>query len=388
MRALVISDTHFGAWSGDDLLRKPEALERLAPHLDDIDELIFLGDLFDLLLGHIEQAIEHAQGFLSLVRERLAGKRFVFLAGNHDHHFVVRRAEAARFLGQTNANADQPRGRPLIESFLQDALEGVEVEVHYPTYTFANVLCTHGHYLDVHAHRNGSLPNRLLQETLWWIAAGGPDDPSTIEDYEAVITLLTELLYITAQLPNGTTAQRRVYGIAERTGAAMSSITRPGRAIERLVHNVRGKRSDQPAAPQLQSEYTRARAQEESRRREANAPVQTTSFPLARVVRPSGPNELVLESFSQVVKNLGWGEGVTQVVFAHTHQPFADLRASHGSEIRYWNTGSWIYEPDLSSHEAYVSYLRNGWPGTAVLIDSEEPHPRLLELLGDWNPLA
>jgi hypothetical protein len=30
MRALVISDTHFGAWTGRDLLRE-EFLERLAP---------------------------------------------------------------------------------------------------------------------------------------------------------------------------------------------------------------------------------------------------------------------------------------------------------------------------------------------------------------------
>ncbi|MBV8988444.1 MAG: hypothetical protein JO372_07780, partial [Solirubrobacterales bacterium] len=54
---------------------------------------------------------------------------------------------------------------------------------------------------------------------------------------------------------------------------------------------------------------------------------------------------------------------------------------------RYWNTGSWIYEPDLSSREAYLSYLRNGWPGTAVLIDSDEPQPRLLRLREHLNPL-
>ena len=44
MRALVISDTHFGAWTGRDLLKEERYLERLAPALEGIDELIFLGD--------------------------------------------------------------------------------------------------------------------------------------------------------------------------------------------------------------------------------------------------------------------------------------------------------------------------------------------------------
>ena len=57
------------------------------------------------------------------------------------------------------------------------------------------------------------------------------------------------------------------------------------------------------------------------------------------------------------------------------------------SRTRYWNTGSWIYEPDLGSRQAYARYLRYAWPGTAVVIDDEEPEPRLVELLADLNPL-
>ena len=73
-------------------------------------------------------------------------------------------------------------------------------------------------------------------------------------------------------------------------------------------------------------------------------------------------------------------------MFAHTHQPL-DGVTTPGGRIRYWNTGSWIYEPDLSSYEAYVGYLRHAWPGTAVLIDSDEPQPRLLRLREHLNPL-
>ena len=42
MRALVISDTHFGAWTGRDLLREDFFLERLAPALDGVDEVLRL----------------------------------------------------------------------------------------------------------------------------------------------------------------------------------------------------------------------------------------------------------------------------------------------------------------------------------------------------------
>ena len=64
MRALVISDTHFGAWTGRDLLSEERYLERLEPALDGIDELIFLGDLFDFLFGSFAGAVEASDGLL------------------------------------------------------------------------------------------------------------------------------------------------------------------------------------------------------------------------------------------------------------------------------------------------------------------------------------
>ena len=82
----------------------------------------------------------------------------------------------------------------------------------------------------------------------------------------------------------------------------------------------------------------------------------------------------------------GWDRETDQIVFAHTHQALDGVTAPGGT-VRYWNTGSWIYEPELSSRAGYLAYLRNGWPGTAVLIDSEEPQPRLLRLREHLNPL-
>jgi hypothetical protein len=40
MRALAISDLHFGAWTADPLLRHDFALRALERHLDGVDELI------------------------------------------------------------------------------------------------------------------------------------------------------------------------------------------------------------------------------------------------------------------------------------------------------------------------------------------------------------
>jgi UDP-2,3-diacylglucosamine pyrophosphatase LpxH len=375
MRALVISDTHFGAWTGRDLLREEVYLERLAPALEGVDELIFLGDLFDFLFGSVGDAVDAADGLLRLIAEGLPGKRLVFLAGNHDHHLVHRdaenRLEAALAAGEPPpdladahslavSGADGRPGPGFFRSFLSRRLPGVEVEVAYPAYEFAGVLCTHGHYLDPHARLSGSRGSRLLTRTLWGIASGGPEAPKTVEDYESVITLLTEWLYIAAQMPHGTHAQQNVFRAAQRAGRLESALKLPLRGLRRL-------RGETPVP-----------GEEEPR----------PLYPSASVVSPSDPSEHALEAFAQVVANLGWRERSDRIVFAHTHQPLADVRSATDARTRYWNTGSWIYEPDRGSPQAYERYLRYAWPGTAVVIDGEQPEPRLLELLADLNPLG
>jgi len=95
---------------------------------------------------------------------------------------------------------------------------------------------------------------------------------------------------------------------------------------------------------------------------------------------------MAITAFETAVINLGWARDTDKIVFAHTHQPFDDLTGPSGT-IRYWNTGSWIYEPDLRSRAAYRDYLANAWPGTAVLIDSDEAAPRLIRMREHLNPL-
>ncbi len=204
MRALVISDTHFGAWTGEDLLRHDRELALLAPHLDDVDEVIFLGDLFD-----------------------------------HDHHLIVQ--EAAELLA-LELITDEPPDRPgeqvphelWFRRLLEHRLEGVQIELRYPIYRFGAVLCTHGHYLDYRAHRHGSFANRVLGRTLWSIASGGARTSTpSIEDYESVVTLLTELLYTIARMEVSTESDpgqpRRAFCCSEPASCIGPGGTRPRR---------------------------------------------------------------------------------------------------------------------------------------------------------------
>ncbi len=406
MRALVISDTHFGAWTGRDLLREEFFLERLAPQLEGIDELIFLGDLFDFLFGSVGDAVDASAGLLDLIAAGMVGKRLVFLAGNHDHHLVHRdfenRLEAqlaagrAPLLSGEPALDSAPPGPGFFRSFLTRRLPGVEIEIAYPTYSFAGVLCTHGHYLDPHARLSGSRGDRILTRVLWGIATGGPEDPKTIADYESTITLLTEWLYIAAQMPHGTHAQQNVFRAVQRAGRLASTLGLPARGIKRLAAELRDRGVGDPASEDgsLPSEDhfdSVVRAEAKRQRREQPVPQAAwphPAYPAASVISPSDPSEHALEAFAKVTANLGWDKQAERIVFAHTHQPLADVRCAARPRTRYWNTGSWIYEPDLASRQAYGRYLRYAWHGNAIVIDDEEPAPRLLELLADLNPLA
>ena len=167
------------------------------------------------------------------------------------------------------------------------------------------------------------------------------------------------------------------------------------RGAKRLAAELRdrgvGGERDGGALPSEEHFDAVVRDEAERQRREQPAPRAAwprPAYPAASVISPSDPSEHALEAFAKVVGNLGWNREAERIVFAHTHQPLADVRSGHDSRTRYWNTGSWIYEPDLGSRQAYARYLRYAWPGTAIVIDDEEPEPRLLELLADLNPLA
>jgi hypothetical protein len=193
--------------------------------------------------------------------------------------------------------------------------------------------------------------DRLLGQAIWKIAVGGEHSP-TLNDYEATTTLLTELLFTIAQVPNGTNTERSVYKSFEMLGRAVRRTTAPRRALEALAESARERlgavssRIDRRGAGEAET-YAGARSHEAERRRRTGAPAggEASSFVFARRIHPSDPTEAAVAAFDQVVTNLGWAEHTNKIVFAHTHQPLDDVLGPSG-RCRYWNTGSWIYEPD------------------------------------------
>jgi Calcineurin-like phosphoesterase len=294
MQALVVSDMHFGAWTGDPVLAREPALGALDDALDGVDELVLLGDVFDFLFSSVEYAFEQAEPFFELVQSRMQGRRVVFSAGNHDHHIVVRKLRTA--VEEKVATGAYPAERPgFFQRFLERRLEGVETAIAYPTHRVGDVLLTHGHYLD--AHIGGSLPNRLQARATRTIGGVNGHAHLDEEDYESVIVPLTELLFTVAQMPRGCAVQMAFHEQFGRIGKVL-----------RLA-----------------------------RRRHGGSPD-------------------LLAAFETVRRNLGWD--AEQIVFAHTHQA---LDGVERDGRRYWNSGCWIDEHG------------SGAPGTAVLIDTDEP---------------
>ena len=412
MRALVISDLHFGAWTRDPVLARPFALERLAPHLDDVDELILLGDVFDFMFSTMENAFAQADPFFELVRERMQGRRVVFLAGNHDHHIVVRDVRSRVEL-KIATGADGPDLERVVEAehsnffkrFLDRRLEGVQAEMAYPTYKFGHAHLCHGHYLDVHVE--GSLANRLLTKAVWTVAGGRPMEELTVEDYEAVIVPMTELFFTVAQLPRGTAAQQGFYNQFESlsrylriVGMAHQGYVRAREALAQAVRRIRGRgvEPEPSAGPDLFDlgagaargrslsvalQQAGARIQESVVLDRESAVQQLASSPPS-----SSPVSLALGAYGEVTRNLGWSRRNATLVFAHTHQPLDGVFDPATGPVRFWNTGSWVYEPPLANRDSYLRYLRTAWPGTAVLIDTARAEPRVVEMLADLNPLS
>jgi hypothetical protein len=322
MRALALSDLHLGAWTGDPVLAREFALGRLEPELEDIDELVLLGDVFDFLFSTVELAFEQAEPFFALLARKLRGRRITFLAGNHDHHIALRTLRAAVELkvatgaeGEELERAFAGEYMSFFERFMDRRLAGVDCRMVYPTHRIGDVLLTHGHYLD--AHLEGSLPSRLLAKATLAVGGVRGEDELRVEDYEAAIVPPTELLFTVAQLPRGCTVQRSF----ERHFGRIAKLLRLGALAEAAARRLAGRGGGHPAR--------------------AGNP--------GRACDPSGPPPAALAAFGQVGRNLGWDGRAKKIVFAHTHQPLAGATTPACSGTRFWNTGSWIYEPSLRS---------------------------------------
>ena len=155
MRTAVLSDLHLGASGGDDLARRPEALDRLLAALDGAERVVFLGDMLELRERPVAALLGEVRPFFEGLSETLADKRVTLVPGNHDHALAEPWLARRRLAGETlrsehewpvaPGTADGPAG--VIASWLP----GAEVTLAYPGLQLApGVYASHGHYLDVH----------------------------------------------------------------------------------------------------------------------------------------------------------------------------------------------------------------------------------------------
>ena len=136
-------------------------------------------------------------------------------------------------------------------------------------------------------------------------------------------------------MPHGTHAQQNVFRAVQRAGRLASTLGAAGARRQRLAAELRD-RGLGDAAPEDGSLPSEAhfdsvvRAEAARQRREQPAPQAAwphPAYPAASVISPSDPSEHALEAFAKVSANLGWDKQAEQIVFAHTHQPLADVRS-------------------------------------------------------------
>ncbi len=319
MRTLVVSDLHLGSRLGHDVLRQPEALERLLAALEGIDRLVLLGDVVELMEGRPREALTVAEPVLRALGARLGRDRRVMLVpGNHDAPLVRAWVRGqGRALGPSSPVP--PDASPALAR-LVEWLEPARVQVRYPgAWLSERVWATHGHYLDRH----------LLPESAYGILDRAPSERARPIDYE--LARRPSMARVSGKLPRPLAAL--VDDIAELARAA----TMP-RLIRRHVLRVRF------------------------------APL-TAALLSVQMRRASIPALL------RVVERLGID--AEWVIFGHVHRlgplpedPPEPWRGSTGRP-RIVNTGSWVHEP-LLVHRAKTS--RPYWPGGAVLLeDGRDP---------------
>jgi predicted phosphodiesterase len=343
----VLSDLHLGTRSQADVLRRPNIREILFGSLERADEIVLLGDVVELREQPLPDVMEIARPFFQDLGEALPGKRITLLAGNHDHRVVADWLEELRLdgkhLGLEERTAPQSSR---IASLLAAQMPRNEVELAYPgVWLRPGTYAHHGHYIDAHM----SVPRlEAIAVSATARATGGlPEPPRTPDDYEAAITPLYAFAYALAQ---GSSRARRVLGMDLSRKVWQRIDTR---------RDVRSRALRGVAIPSAVWALNRA----------GMGPFEA---------RLNGPNlrQSGLTAMSDLMAALQID--AHEVVYGHTHRP-GPLPNDSNWDANLFNTGSWLYEPNLLQTTAGESPY---WPGTVLFIEDDKP-PRLERLLLD-----
>lgn len=235
----VISDLHLGTRTRADLVGRPVIRRKLLTALEEVDEVVLLGDSIELRDRPLADALAAAAPFFRDLGEALPGRRVTVVPGNHDYQlasaWLARRGPGARLgLDQrsTPAAAD-PLGR------LASQMGDTRLELAYPgLWLRPDVYATHGHYLD--CHNRVATFECLASAVIKRLVRPKRDGFRTPDDYEAVLAPLYQMIYRTAQSRRARHAARagkRLVRAWERRLGYRGPLRRPGlEAMARVVH--------------------------------------------------------------------------------------------------------------------------------------------------------
>jgi predicted phosphodiesterase len=340
----VLSDLHLGTRSQADVLRRPEIRRILFEALTEADQIVLLGDVIELREHALPDVLEIALPFFEELGEALPGTPVTMLAGNHDHRVVAEWLEDLRLAGtplglEQRTTATSSR----VAREIAARMPGNELELAYPgVWLRPGTYAHHGHYIDVHM----SIPRlESIAVSATARATGGlPSHGRTPDDYEAAMTPLYAFAYALAQ---GNSRARRVLGM-DLSRKVWKRIDTNGDMGGRALRRV--------AIPSAVWALNRA----------GMGPFE------AKVTGPA-LREAGLRGMSELIDALAID--AREVIFGHTHRP-GPLPTDHGWDQRLFNTGSWLYEPNLVQGPADSPY----WPGCVLFIEDDKP-PRLERLL-------
>lgn len=181
-KIIVISDIHFGLnrcnLNIEDKDRRKIKIKRkekidyffnwLITEQKDIDEFIFIGDIFDLHLSNFTKAVSGSYYFLKKLAHLKGLKKITYIPGNHDHTMwllhifyfdIIKKFEGnifPKFKGDFNFVYNRFFKEPKSPSFLQRIFtdrKDIKFCVTYPILIRENIagknyIFFHGHFLD------------------------------------------------------------------------------------------------------------------------------------------------------------------------------------------------------------------------------------------------